>query len=595
MTAYFPSAQGTTIGSHANFQAIAGNSTIVHNYNTSEREDRLTLRGRTVRKVIDGDIIFQRDLLSKVLCVNIKPDGASTSTESQVVKVKKMEQTAGIYGYRGKFTTTSFEPVDEKDQDKFREIAKIVLEAAMRGRSALLKQVFAVAESENAMTLIVHNELATGDEITDWAWGKEWVLFYYLHYTHSVAVQSLHADETVTFPVANTWEDWSFNPKNLTWQYDPVSLCLDPPEEEVLRPFLYSHPPPSQETPRQLDPAEIVAHLEESFGDVFYLIASHGKRSNDLSYYARYGFLTLGTVVDCWEPGILAHLPSTPSPEWFCFNHTPGMKASHSSSGRVDFSFQKTGNVQVELDFGWLTPEKDRNQLNCTFLCQSLHFGDNCDDVTDVVYIEEVGFTLQGTFPIDPTNHSTPAYLFVKPLPTVLINNLHCVCYPFPEKLFYWANDLQGRNVIAEEDWERFGIPELSITEWVGTYWEEEKYTIVQEHLDLKGYDLDGKQYTYDHGYPEFIFADPHDTTRIEDLDYSELHPETCLPLSEPTSPSSPSPTNTPVIVHNNTATLSMASVATHWAKPGFLKKFYNLVSETVTHADDLGFSVAAC
>ncbi|KAK1219025.1 hypothetical protein PQX77_018277 [Marasmius sp. AFHP31] len=121
MTTYFSNAQGTTVGDHANFQTVFGNSTTNH-YHNSEREDRLTLRGRTVRKVIDGDIIFQRVLLSEVLSVNVKPEGASTSTESQVIKIKKMEQTAEIYGYQGKFTATSFEPVDEKDRGKFKEV-----------------------------------------------------------------------------------------------------------------------------------------------------------------------------------------------------------------------------------------------------------------------------------------------------------------------------------------------------------------------------------------------------------------------------------------------------------------------------------------
>ncbi|KAK1218295.1 hypothetical protein PQX77_019023 [Marasmius sp. AFHP31] len=125
MTTLFPNAQGTIIGANANFQAIAGNSTTIHNYNTSEREDRLTVRGRTVRKVIDGDIIFQRVLSSEVLSVDVRPEGASTSTstESQVVKVKKMEQITEIYGYQGKFTATSFEPVDEKDREKFMEVS----------------------------------------------------------------------------------------------------------------------------------------------------------------------------------------------------------------------------------------------------------------------------------------------------------------------------------------------------------------------------------------------------------------------------------------------------------------------------------------
>ncbi|KAK1217236.1 hypothetical protein PQX77_020085 [Marasmius sp. AFHP31] len=470
MTTYFPNAQGTTIGPHANFQAIAGNSTIIHNHHISERDDRLTLRGRTVRKVIDGDIIFQRILSSDVLSVKVKPEGASTSTESQVVKIKKMEQTAEIYGYQGKFTATSLEPVEEKDREKFKEIAKIVLEAAMCGRSALLKQIFAVAESENAMTTIACDELANGFQFSNQYRGKDLIVLYYLDYTLTVAIQSLRADETLSKKVANRWSEWSFNVRNLTWQYNPASLCLDPPEEQHLLPLLYPTPPLRQETLRHLDTAEIVAHVEESFGDVLFLIAALGERwTTDLSYYARHGLLTLGTVANCQKPGILAHLPSTPSPEWFCCSRNPDVKADVSSSGRVDLSFQKTGEVKVDLEFGWRIPEKGRLQLRCSFLCQSLCFGDDCDDVRDVVYIDQVGFNLQCTFPVDPTSCSTPAYLFVHPLPTEFINNLHCIRYPLPEEPLYWSHDPQGRNVIAKEDWEKFGIPKLSMQEWIGT------------------------------------------------------------------------------------------------------------------------------
>ncbi|KAK1230434.1 hypothetical protein PQX77_006477 [Marasmius sp. AFHP31] len=601
MSTRFSNAQGWTIGAHANFQTVAGNSTSttnIYNNPSLEREDRVTLHGRTVRKVTDGDIIFQRVLSSEIRSVKVKPKGASTSTESesQVVKVKKMEQIAEIYGYQGKFTATSFEPVEEKDREKFKEIAKIVLEAAMCGRSALLKQIFAVAESENAMTTIACDELANGLQFFNQYWGKDMIVLYYLDYTLTDGVQALRADGTLRFPVTTRWNDWSFNVRNLTWQYNPASLCLDPPDERSLEPFLYPLPPLCQETLRHLDTAEIVAHVEKSLGDVLFLIAAVGQGwITDLLYYARHGLLTLGTVVNRQKPETLAHLPSTHSPEWFCQSRNPNIKAKHSSSGRVDFSFQKTGEVEVDLDFGWRIPEKDRRQLRCAFLCQSLHVSDDCADVTDVVYIDRVGFSLEGTFPVDPTNHSTPVYLFVHPLHTEFINNLHCIRYPLPEKLFYWSHDPQGRNAIAEEDWERFGIPKLSMQGCIGSFWREQHYAVVQEHLCSRGYGADGKQYAREHRYPELIPADPHETARIEELEDPGLQPETSLSPPQHASPSMPSPTDPPVIGCGNTATLPTASAVTHWARPGFLKNCYNLFSETVACADDLGYSVAAC
>ncbi|KAK1217935.1 hypothetical protein PQX77_019391 [Marasmius sp. AFHP31] len=615
MSTRFYNAQGWTIGAHANFQTVAGNSTSttnIYNNPSQEREDRVTLHGRTVRKLFDGDINFQRILSSEILSVNIKPDGASTSTELQVVKVKKMEQIAKIYGYRGKFTATSFEPVDEKDREEFKEMVKVVLEAAMCGRSALLKQVFAVAESENAMTLVAHDggfpignftcgcsktaELENGFQFSNQYRGEDLIVLYYLDYTLADAVEALRADETLRFPVTIRWSDWSFNVRSLTWQYNPASLCLNPPEEGDLEPLLYPTPPLRQETLRHLDTPEIVALVEKSFGDVLFLIAAMGGMWNtDLSYYARHGLLTLGTVVNRRKPEILAHLPSTPSSEWFCWSRNPNVKANCSSSGRVDFSFQKTGDVKVDFDFGWGIPEKDRHQLQCAFLCQSLHFGDDCADVRDVVFINMVGFRLRGTFPNNPTNHSTPVYLFVHPLPTEFIDNLHCVRLPFPEKLFYWSHDPQGRNAIAEEDWERFGIPKLSMQGCIGSFWRERHYAVVREHLCSRSYNLDGKQYAREHGYLELILADPHETARIEELEDPGSQPETSLSPLQHTSSSTPSPADPPVIECDITATLPTASVVTHWARPGFLKNCYNLFSETVARADDLGYSVAAC
>ncbi|KAK1233559.1 hypothetical protein PQX77_003281 [Marasmius sp. AFHP31] len=518
MSTYFSNSRDTTVGDYANFPTVFGNFTTNH-YHNSERDDR---HERTVRRIIEGDINFQRILSSKILTVNIKPKGESISTGSQVVKLKRMEQTATIYGDRGKFTATSFEPVDEKDRENFNEIMKDVLEAAMRGKSALLKQVFAVVES-NVMTLIAHDEateLANGLEFARRYWGKEMIVFYYLDYKFSIAVQSLRDDETVAF----RWDGWSFNLQTLSWQYDPASLCLNPPNKKDLKPLLYL-PPFRQETLPRLNTAEITACVEEGFGDVLHLIASEGDGwITNLSNYARHGLLTLGDVVDWNKPGNIAHLPSTPPPEWFCLSYNPNVKANFSSSGRVDLLFQKTGDVHVTLDFGWRIPEKDHTQLRCAFLCQALGFCDDSEDMTDIVYIDQLGFRLEGTFPHDPTSLSTPAYLFVRPLPTEFINNLHC-----------------GENAVAEEDWKELGIPELSMKGWIGTHWEEDDYNAVQEHLDSRNFDLDGKQYARERGYPELIFgaqhslrdmdnsltfflssADPHGNDRIEEYECSD-------------------------------------------------------------------------
>ncbi|KAK1224117.1 hypothetical protein PQX77_012976 [Marasmius sp. AFHP31] len=303
------------------------------------------------------------------------------------------------------------------------------------------------------------------------------------------------------------------NLKTLSWHYDPASVALDLPSEEHLEPSPNHLPPLRQETLRHLNTAEIVACVEESLGDVLCLVASLEWRwGGNLSGWAKHGFLTFGAVVDGHKAGILAHLPSTPPLEWFCWSRHSDVKASFSSSvpWRVDFSFCKPGNVRVTITFGWRIQEKERLQHRGAYVCQSLPFLNGCDDVEDVVYINQVGFELTTTFRYDPTTSSTPAYLFVPPLPVEIINNMNCIRYPFPEPLFYWSHDPQGDRIIGEENWEEFGIPELETEDWVGSYWTHEEYDLVRDHLLSENYDLDGRRYAREHGHPELIYTDPH-------------------------------------------------------------------------------------
>ncbi|KAK1227603.1 hypothetical protein PQX77_009377 [Marasmius sp. AFHP31] len=521
MSSNFANAQNFSIGDHAYIQSAARDAISNHNhYYNMERGDFVTVNGRTIRRVIDGDVIFRQLLSSKVLSISIKPGKrAPMSTGLQAFKVKKTVQTARLHGHRGKFTATTLELVDEKDQNEFVKLVKNVLEAAMCQRSALLTQMFAVAES-NGLTLLVHDELANGSEFLD-RYQRSWIVFYYLMYQATFTMDSLHDDETVRFPVTNRWEGWSFNLKSWTWQFDPASVLLDPPSKDDLVTSLDPLPPLRQETLPQLHTtAEIVACVEKNFGDVLHLLVPARNRwIDDLSGFAQHGLLTFGAVVDRYKRGILAHLPSIPSPEWFCKSLSPDVKASFSSSvpWRVDLAFRKNGNVQVTLRFGLRIPVKYHNRLLCTYLCQSLRFRDNSDDVRHVVFIDKIGFRLEGDFRDNPTTYLTPVYLFVPPLPTKYIDNTHCICIPLPEILFYWSHDLQGRTAIDKEDWEKFGIPNLSVREWIGLSWGGHNYACVQDHLYSGGYELDGKRYARDHGYPELIHADPHENA-IEEL-----------------------------------------------------------------------------
>ncbi|KAK1218066.1 hypothetical protein PQX77_019263 [Marasmius sp. AFHP31] len=613
----FCNAQHTTIGDDANFYAAAGDLTITHNHHAPER-DLMTINGRTIRRVIDGDIILRRLLSSKVLSISIEPEGTSTSTELQVFKVKKTVQTAKIVGRREKFTAITLELVDEKDRDKFVKLVKNV-KAAMCQRSILLTQMFAVAES-NVLTLVVHDELANALEFYG-RYQNNWIVAYYLIYAYNVTIESLRDDETVGFPVTRRFEDWLFNVKSLTWQFDPASVFLHPPSERDLDLFPYPPTPFRQETLPRLATAEIVACVERSFGDVLHLIALYGDpRICDLSTLAQHRLLTFGAVFS-YKRGILAYLPSIPSPEWYCKSRSPNSKASYSSSvpWRIDLAFRKTGNVQVTLNFSLRIPREHHYQLRCAYLCQSLSFCGDCDDVEDVFFIDETGFYLMGTFPDHPTTRSTPAYLFVPPLPTEVINNTHCIRYPLPKNLFYWSHDPQGRTAVVEEDWEKFGIPKLSVVGWIDSSWEEHYYAYVRYHLQSGDYELDGKRYARDHGYPELIHADPRDNA-IEELIYSDdsdsewsdcessdsgletfnsdlehsgsnyqVSPSHSLPLPSPSSPA-----EAPTKCNTEHEDVKPAQPVSHWAKPIF-DKWYNSVLATLAEADGLDHSVVAC
>ncbi|KAK1220347.1 hypothetical protein PQX77_016891, partial [Marasmius sp. AFHP31] len=172
----------------------------------------------------------------------------------------------------------------------------------------------------------------------------------------------------------------------------------------------------------------------------------------------------------------------------------------------------------------------ERNQLRAAYLSQ--HHS-NVDCYT--YFIDEVGFSLVGDFSHTPPAKHRPAHLFVSPLPLVYINGMHCIRYPLPKPLFHWASDPEGRHVIPENSWARYGVPELDVQMLIGSCWVASEYKIVRQHLVRKEYRSNGKQYALDHGYPELIRGDPHEG-RLEELRDSDegkpFHSETHLTSS---------------------------------------------------------------
>ncbi|KAK1225467.1 hypothetical protein PQX77_011594 [Marasmius sp. AFHP31] len=124
MATNFSNVQNLTVGDYPSFLSIAGNANIHNNHNHNYlQRDRIIVNGKTIRVVMDSDIHCIRHHSSKILSVDVKPDDeASTSSKSQVVRLKKMVQTAEVSGWQGRFTATTLEPVNGEDEDLFKKV-----------------------------------------------------------------------------------------------------------------------------------------------------------------------------------------------------------------------------------------------------------------------------------------------------------------------------------------------------------------------------------------------------------------------------------------------------------------------------------------
>ncbi|KAK1222586.1 SCF ubiquitin ligase complex subunit cdc4 [Marasmius sp. AFHP31] len=467
-------------------------------------------KGRFCR-IPAGDIILRKETWSQEMEVIVWPLRTTNPFRARLaaraVKVQKKFYTVELVQHQSRvFTLVTFEPENKEDRDILRMLWKQVYEAYSSHNSPLLTQVFGWMNADTPRFML-HDELANGEDILH-RYLPNQVVFYYLRYTNSVAIDALRADKTLSIPVSDRWSDWTFNLKTLDWQYDIASASISSWDRgsSQLRTY-HSLTPLCQETRPRLDAHEIVKYIEEQLGDYLYLIASLGwtKNTVDLSGYARHGLLTFGSVINRNKPGIIAHFSSTPLPEWHCASRTFDIQASYSHSvpWRINIAFCKTGTMRGELSFSWSLPMG--NQLRTAYLGQSLRLYNDCYDADDLSFIDDIGFSLVGTFLHDPTACSTPAYLFVPPIPLENIDDMHCIHYPLPGPLFYWSSDPAGTSIIHEEDWETYGIPRLEINLWIGSSLTTTGYECVDDYLRMRGYKSDGKQYARDHGYPKLM------------------------------------------------------------------------------------------
>ncbi|KAK1224344.1 hypothetical protein PQX77_012753 [Marasmius sp. AFHP31] len=442
-----------------------------------------------------GDVFLREETWSTNLEVVIQkpstnPFRAGVETR---VKVVKKHHTATIFPYGDqKFTVITLEPEDKKDEEATRFLWKAGYEALSTHRSMQFPKMVGLMNSD-VPSFILYQELANGREIHQQYRGKTIVLDY-LEYTRYTAIQAIRADTTLT--VSTRVLDWSFDVNANTWHYDVALASLTPPEE------YYSFTPlPRGTTPPRLDDDDIITYFEKTFGDALYLWVSSCRIGEGvLSDFARLGLFTFGAMAH-YRRGILAHFPSTPTPEWAFENRSCGIKASYSAKvpSRVDFL------------------SDERNRLRAAYLCQSYPFVDEWSppnrSLSPRVFIDEISVYITGNF----SPNLPPAYLFIPPLGTKVINGMHCIPYPLPNPLFYWAIDPAGINVIPEKECEQHGIPKLGVQIMLGSTWTFALYGQVQYHMHKKGYEpTDGKRYAQDHGYPELIYSDPHDQRAVE-------------------------------------------------------------------------------
>ncbi|KAK1235146.1 hypothetical protein PQX77_001638, partial [Marasmius sp. AFHP31] len=509
----FTNASNIQIGNGATFPIVGRDQ--VNVYEDSGRESQwVTLNGDMYRRIPMGDIIIRRNVSETV--VNVTVDAQQNSRtpqelgELKVVKVRKTTQHVGLLGLPGGFTAVKIETVEKNQAEELSNIMDRLCREMSSQRSPLITHLVGLGWSERP-TFIFHDELANGDEYMDKIIAQGiWVVYYYLWYTHTTSFLTLEDD------------------KSLGISYDVASVSISPPNDDTsLDPFIYSPTPLRQDTRPRLDANGIVACFEEQFGDFLHLIASPGeiRHVKDLSEFARHGFLTFGVVVNRNKPRILAYFPSTPSPEWEFWSRSADVQAHYSTSvpSRVDLSFQNTDCNQMRLDFSLCLPDLLRRRT--AYVSQSVPFAKDCDDPrNDLVFIDEIQFSLVGTFQYNPAKSTTPAYLFIPPIPVELVDDVPCICYPLPDAPFFWCSDSNGQNVIYQEDWEAYGIPQLEILTWIGSSWDYRQYETVYDHLHKRKYPLDGRQYTREHGYPELVYGDPHNPsiTVIEELETTQ-------------------------------------------------------------------------
>ncbi|KAG7091520.1 hypothetical protein E1B28_010549 [Marasmius oreades] len=372
-----------------------------------------------------------------------------------------------------------------------------------------LPQLLAVGRS-TIPTLVYHDEAVDRQTIIR-RYSEAPIVGSYLVYRYYNTILDVQEDGTLqkmSVPLS-TVSGWMFNLRTRSFQYDIITLA--PSKKGESRLYLFDRLPLPRDCSPPLDSNEIIRTIP----DYLQIVSSFGHHRRAAKVH-HHDILTFGTVLDRTKSGILAYFSSASSPVWSCEHRifgTPDIvpKYSQSVPSLVDLTFLKNNDEwDMDVQFSLRLPPEDCQRLRTAYLVQSFPFyKDHTVDFHNLVFVDDLGFELTGTFTSDPSSCDPPKYLHVPPLPPEWMNNMPCLRWPMKDRPFYWSFDRSGRTEIAEEEWEWYGLPSLKVKAYFRSIWTEWEYKAVQEYLRLNDYDLDGQQFASDNGYPILVKGDP--------------------------------------------------------------------------------------
>ncbi|KAK1227563.1 hypothetical protein PQX77_009430, partial [Marasmius sp. AFHP31] len=330
------------------FNSIAGNVTHIHQSHCErceEEEKRILPRQTRFQEFYEGDVLLDGPVWSDEMDIDVlKSTNPFRKPVKTRVKVVRRLQTASIYpNYGSTVTLVTIEPGATEDRETACLLWNKFYQAYSNHRSARLAQMLGVVKSE-IPAFVLHKGtkvsvgnaeaddlgipgLASGFEFVN-QYHTDGVVFTYLDYTLTLAVQALRAEKASMFPVTRWFQNWMFNAKTKSWHFDVASASIG---EWVDEDGFESLIPLPQDTQPELNANDITTHFEKAFGDVLYLYTSTGTTwKRPWSDYATHDILTFGSVVH-WREGVVGHFSSTPSPEWHFENQSRNIKASYST------------------------------------------------------------------------------------------------------------------------------------------------------------------------------------------------------------------------------------------------------------------------